>query len=161
MSEVVLTSARAEETLAIGRRLGWALACGHVVALVGPLGSGKTTLVKGVAEGAGVVDLRQVNSPTFVIINEYETTRERGALRIFHVDAYRLRGGSDLEALGFEELCVEGAVLVEWADRVGAVLPADLLTIRIAPVADEERTLTCTAAGAQAAALLEALAAGH
>ena len=61
----------------VGRRLGAALRSGDVLALVGPLGSGKTTLVKGMAAGAGVVDLRQVNSPTFVIVNEYEAHAAR------------------------------------------------------------------------------------
>lgn len=157
MNELVLTSDGVEATRAIGRRLGRALACGHVVALVGPLGAGKTTLVKGVAEGAGVARPREVTSPTFVLINEYETGPPASGMRLFHVDAYRLHGGDDLDALGFDEFCAEGAVLIEWADRVGSVLPADVLTIHLEPVSDHERRLICTAAGTRAGELLDQL----
>ncbi len=72
MSRIVLDSDGINATHVIGRRLGERLACGHVIALIGPLGSGKTTLVKGIADGARVPDVRQVNSPTFVIVNEYD-----------------------------------------------------------------------------------------
>ena len=139
-----------------GRRLGAALRPGDVVALIGPLGSGKTTLVKGVAAGAGVADLRQVNSPTFVIVNEYEGAGS-DPLRIYHIDTYRLRGPDDLEAIGFDEMCRTGAVLVEWADRVADLLPEDRLTIRLAAVDDETRRLDCHAGGPAAGRLLAGL----
>jgi len=159
MNETVLTSDGVAATLAIGRRLGRALARGYVVALIGPLGAGKTVLVKGIAEGAGVADLRQVNSPTFVIVNEYEAQapREGRPLRIFHIDAYRLRGAEDLAALGFDELCEEGAVVIEWADRVEGVLPAERMTIRIEPAGDEVRVLRCTANSPRLEAVLAVL----
>ena len=157
MNERVLTSDSVDGTRAIGRQLGQALTCGQVVALVGPLGAGKTTLVKGLAEGANVLRPREVNSPTFVLINEYETEPQRGGLRLFHVDAYRLHGGDDLDALGFDELCTEGAVLIEWADRVEDILPDDVLTIRLEPVGDIQRRLTCFATGAQSQQLLACL----
>lgn len=142
-----------QATQEIGRRLGAALCAGDVLALVGPLGSGKTTLVKGLAGGAGVHDLRQVNSPTFVIVNEYEAPQAK-TLHIFHIDVYRLRGSGDLEAIGFDEMCRTGAVLVEWADRVTDLMPEDCLQITIEPTGDNSRRLTCSAGGPNAQRLL-------
>ena len=126
---MVIDSQSILDTERFGRRLGAALRAGDLLALVGPLGSGKTTLVRYVAAGAGVADLRQVNSPTFVIVNEYDAATAGGPLRLYHVDAYRLRGGEDLAALGFDEMLARGAVLVEWADRVSDILPSARLTI--------------------------------
>ncbi len=142
-----------DATRQAGLRLGASLTCGDVVALVGPLGSGKTTLTRAVAEGAGVEDLRQVNSPTFVIVNEYMT---RTGLRIHHIDAYRLRDGADLEALGFEEMPETGAVILEWADRVEAVLPPDRLTLTLRPTGSTSRRLTLQSNGRRATRLLNA-----
>jgi len=161
MEELIINVENMEVTDRIGRRLGRVLTVGHVIGLIGPLGSGKTTLVKSIAAGAEVKDLRQVNSPTFVIVNEYEThpLGEKEPLRIHHVDTYRLRGGGDLEALGFDELCSTGAVIIEWADRVSDVLPADLLTIYLEPIGESQRRFRCQAGGANAAQLLAALAA--
>ena len=79
-------------TTAFGRRLADLLFPGTVIALVGPLGAGKTHLVRAVAEGLGIADSRVVSSPTFVLIQEYE-----GRLPIYHFDAYRLGGESDFE----------------------------------------------------------------
>jgi tRNA threonylcarbamoyladenosine biosynthesis protein TsaE len=145
------------DTHAIGRRLGAALAAGDVIALIGPLGSGKTTLVKGIAAGAGVVDLRQVNSPTFVIVNEYEAARLGDALQIYHIDVYRLRGSGDLEDIGFDEMCRTGAVIVEWADRAIDLMPADRLTVTIEPTSDTSRRFHCTAGGTNAARLADSI----
>jgi tRNA threonylcarbamoyladenosine biosynthesis protein TsaE len=158
MSRIVLNSDGIEATHRIGRCLGERLACGHVIALVGPLGSGKTTLVKGIADGARVPDVRQVNSPTFVIVNEYETAPGRSQLRIHHVDTYRLRGSDDLDALGFDEMCTQGAVIVEWADRVPELLPADRLAVEIAVLDDSQREFTFSAGGPSSAVLLAGLA---
>lgn len=158
MREMTSQSNSVEATQTIGRRLGAHLAAGNVIALIGPLGSGKTTLVKGIADGAGVADLRQVNSPTFVIVNEYEGTTGTRSLSIHHIDAYRLRGSRDLEALGFDEMLFSGAVILEWADRVADLLPADSLTIRLEPLSERGRRLICTAAGPTSEALLLAMA---
>ncbi len=103
-------------TEAFGRRLGGLLFPGAVVALIGPLGAGKTHLVRAVAAGLGVPDPRVVTSPTFVLIQEYA-----GRLPVYHFDAYRLRGENDFSDLGAHEYFEgEGVCLVEWADRVGA-----------------------------------------
>ena len=155
---ITIDIANLEATLAVGRRLGVALASGHVIGLIGPLGSGKTMLVKGLAAGAGVVDPRQVNSPTFVIVNEYEAGGRGGPpLRIYHVDTYRLGGSDELEALGFDEMCASGAVVIEWADRVADLLPADVLTVAIEPIDADRRRFHCWASGPAAQRLLTAL----
>lgn len=137
-ASVVIETCSAAETREAGRRLGAALAGGDVVGLVGELGAGKTQLTKGIAVGLGVADDRAVNSPTFVLTNEYE-----GRVHIFHLDAYRLRSAAELEALGFEEMCnAGGVVIVEWADRVRALMPPDTLWIELVPTGDETRQLT-------------------
>lgn len=114
-----LTTASVAETIAMGRRIGEQLSPGDVLALVGRLGAGKTHLAKGISLGLGVVDDRSVNSPTFVLVNEYD-----GRLPIHHIDAYRLTSADELAALGFEEMLAESCVvLIEWADRVVDALP--------------------------------------
>lgn len=120
-----LTTGSAAETRAVGSRLGTMAARGTVLALVGPLGAGKTQLAKGVAEGLGVTSV--VNSPTFVLMNEHA-----GRLRMFHVDAYRLDDPE--EALGaglLDERGADGVTVVEWADRLDGWLPAERLDIEI------------------------------
>jgi tRNA threonylcarbamoyladenosine biosynthesis protein TsaE len=138
MRIIELISESVEDTLAIGRTLGEGLRAGDVVAMVGCLGAGKTHLTKGIARGLGVTDDRVVNSPTFVLINEYE-----GRLHVCHVDAYRLHGEAELEALGFEEMCTAGGVvLVEWADRVPTAFGPETLWIEINVSGDTQRRLT-------------------
>lgn len=109
-----------QETIELGRRFGVSLRGGEVVALIGPLGSGKTHFMKGVAAGLESPDMSQVTSPTFVLVNEYEG--RGGELTIYHIDAYRLASVREFEALGFEDYCRPDAVVfIEWADKV---LPA-------------------------------------
>ena len=106
-----------EQTIEFGRRLGQKLERGDVLALVGPLGAGKTQLVKGLARGVGSDD--RVTSPTFKLVSEYD-----GRVKLYHIDAYRLQRAEDLLALGCEELFDgDGAAVVEWADRVEGALP--------------------------------------
>ena len=132
-----LRSKSVGETLEIGRAVGARLVAGDTVALVGILGAGKTHLVKGIAGGLGVTDERLINSPTFVLVNEYE-----GRLHVYHVDAYRLKTVPELEWLGFEEMCGSGGVVVvEWADRVAGAVDSLALWIELAIVGEEERVL--------------------
>ena len=148
-----LETASVEETLALGCRLGGALQPGDTIALIGTLGSGKTHFVKGVARGVDVPAEIVVNSPTFVPVNEYP-----GRLHLYHLDAYRLSGAEELEALGFEEMASHNsAVLVEWADRVHECLPEDHLRIEIEIVGDTARQFTIAAKGSQSTALLKTL----
>src|SRR6516225_10115652 len=113
-------------TQQLGRRLGERLFAGAVVALVGPLGAGKTHLARAVAEALGVPG-RAVSSPTFVLVQEYP-----GRLPIYHFDAYRLRGDAELFDLGAHEYMEgEGVCLIEWADRVAGCLPAAYLRLTL------------------------------
>lgn len=140
-----------QETIALGALIGAQLTPNAVIALVGTLGSGKTHLVKGIAQGNNAPNDTTVNSPTFVIVNEYP-----GDLHLYHIDAYRLSGTDELQALGFEEMCLSGgAVLVEWADKVTDALPEDHLSIAIEITSESSRQFTCLAHGEPASALLD------
>lgn len=137
MPELTFTTQSVEQTQALGRRLGELLQPGDVIALVGQLGAGKTYFVKGIAAGLGVDDDRQVNSPTFVLVNEYT-----GRVPVHHLDVYRLGEPEELTAIGFEEMCTsDGVVIVEWADRVREVLPERTVWVEIAVTGAEERAL--------------------
>ncbi len=111
MREVETRSA--DETEAEGERVGRTLQRGDLLLLVGPLGAGKTTFVRGLARGAGSTDA--VASPTFVLVRNY-----RGRVPLAHVDMYRLDRAPELRDLGIDELLDEGAVVVEWGDRLEA-----------------------------------------
>ena len=132
-----------DATTAFGRRLGELLFPGAVVALVGQLGAGKTHLARAIAEGLGVANPAAVNSPTFVLIQEYPAR-----LPIYHFDAYRLSGPREFAELGVDEYFHNaGVCLVEWADKVAATLPAEHLRIEIAIVDENRRRFALTASG--------------
>jgi tRNA threonylcarbamoyladenosine biosynthesis protein TsaE len=137
MSNVLVLVADLAATNAFGHRLGPLLFPGAVVALVGPLGAGKTHLVRAIAEGLGIADSRAVSSPTFVLIQEYDAQ-----LPIYHFDAYRLPGPAEFVALGVDEyFSGDGVCLVEWADRVEAALPAEHLRITIVVTGETSREM--------------------
>lgn len=138
-------------TQALGERLGRVLSAGSVVALRGPLGAGKTTLTQGVARGVGSDE--PVTSPTFVLMQIYES----GRLPLYHFDAYRLEGPDELLAIGVEDyLWGDGAVLMEWPERAGDLLPADHLEVMI-DFEGEGRRIEFKAGGAQSEKILEAM----
>ncbi|WP_053361398.1 tRNA (adenosine(37)-N6)-threonylcarbamoyltransferase complex ATPase subunit type 1 TsaE [Bacillus sp. FJAT-27251] len=111
-----------EDTQALSKRLAELLKPGDVIALEGDLGAGKTTFTKGLAEGLGIK--RNVNSPTFTIIKEYQ-----GRMPLYHMDVYRVDSSEDL---GFEEYFEgEGVTVVEWAHLIDAQLPEQLLTLHL------------------------------
>ena len=140
-------------TEALGRRLGALLFPGAVVALVGPLGAGKTHLARAVAAGLGVPDPRVVVSPTFVLIQEYA-----GRLPVYHFDAYRLPAESDFSDLGVHEYFEgDGVCLVEWADRVSGALPAERLRVELAVVGETARRAAIEGIGAGYEALVRNL----
>ena len=142
-----------DETMALGRRLGERLGPGDVVAMTGPLGSGKTTLTKGLAEGLGVPEPRWVTSPTFVLVHEYP-----GRVPVHHVDAYRLNGPDDAEALGIDELLFgDGVTIVEWADRIAEVLPEARLDIELAHDDGDRRRIVLRPRGERLEGLVEGL----
>ncbi len=127
-NSIDITTNSPSETIEFGHKLGSRLKGGEVIALCGPLGSGKTHLIKGIAAGAAGTEQTHVNSPTFVIVNEYT-----GRLDIYHIDAYRLDTVSEFEALGFDDFCYEhSVVLIEWADKIEAALEGiDYVRIRL------------------------------
>ena len=141
-------------TSAFGRRLADMLFPGAVVALIGPLGAGKTHLVRAVAEGLGVADSRAVSSPTFVLIQEYDAR-----LPIYHFDAYRLRAEGEFFDLGAHEYLQGGGVcLVEWADRVPGCLPAEHLRVTLAVTGERSRRAVVEGFGARYAEAVRRLA---
>jgi tRNA threonylcarbamoyladenosine biosynthesis protein TsaE len=157
-SPLRLTTRSAAATRALGRRLGEALRPGDVVALVGDLGAGKTQLVRGACEGAGV-DPGDVSSPTFAIVQTY-----RGRLPVHHADLYRLADLDELHAAGFMDLVgSDGALLVEWADRIGGWMPEERLVVRLAEVEDRphQRLVTLEPSGARHLELAQALTASR
>lgn len=148
-----LTSTSVSQTIEIGRRLGELLQANDIIGLTGGLGAGKTHFAKGLAAGLEVSDSQVVNSPTFVIINEYI-----GRLHIYHVDVYRLETCAELQALGFEEMCsADGVVLIEWADKIQDLLPPDVLSIELAATAANSRDLVLTDGGPRSKHLLSEL----
>jgi tRNA threonylcarbamoyladenosine biosynthesis protein TsaE len=132
-------SSSPEETAAIGRQLAGSLPDGGVVALVGPLGSGKTVFVKGLAAGLGL-PAHGATSPTFTLINEYE-----GRHPLVHVDLYRLTGEAEIADLGLEEYFDgPGIVAVEWAERADFLLPEETVTITFERLGPRKRKITVT-----------------
>ena len=108
--------------------------------MIGPLGAGKTYLVRAIAEGLGIADSRAVSSPTFVLIQEYAAR-----LPIYHFDAYRLRSDAEFHELGVQEYFAGGGVcLVEWADRVPGSLPAEHLRIELKVTGETSREALLT-----------------
>ena len=109
----------------LGFKLGRTLAPGTVVALSGPIGSGKTTLTKGIASGLGIEGI--VTSPTFTLINEYE-----GTVPVYHIDTYRLESVDEFEEIGGEELLYDkGVVIIEWSEKIASALPSEHVAVTI------------------------------
>jgi len=140
------------DTAALGAALGRLLPPGTTVALYGTLGAGKTRLAQALAEAQGV-DRRQVVSPTFVLIQEYQGRRP-----VHHIDAYRLATVDEYLDLGPEEYYAgEGLVLIEWADRVAEALPPERVDVQLEVVGPESRQFEITTHGAALAGVLPAL----
>lgn len=149
------TTRSARATFGLGRRLGGLLQPGDVVALVGELGAGKTQLVRGACEGAGVPE-SEVSSPSFAIVATYHGRR----LPVHHADLYRIADEDELYGTGFGDLVGgEGALLVEWADRIPSALPAERLTLTLShdAKAPSVRHVEIDGVGARHAALAQAL----
>lgn len=146
-----ISSSEAQTDL-LGSRLAAALETGAVVALIGNLGSGKTRLVRAVAE-ALEVERQEVASPTFVLVHEYE-----GRFPIYHFDAYRLETAGEFLNLGADEyMHSDGVCFIEWADRIATILPADHLCVTIAVTGETTREFQFFAAGPKSSRIVARL----
>ncbi len=125
-----------DQTRRLGARLGALLKTGDLVCLSGDLGSGKTTLVQGIAAGWGSLD--QVSSPSFVLVNVYRHPQGR---KLYHLDAYRLSNADEAEDLDLLGMLENGPMVVEWAERIQSALPAAHLWINLRWVDEEQRDM--------------------
>ena len=145
MKPISIEAKSLAETDALGGRLAQHLFPGAVVALIGGLGAGKTHLVRAIAQGLGIANPDVVNSPTFVLIQEYDAR-----LPIYHFDAYRLATEREFADLGAHEYFQgAGVCLVEWADKVPSCLPKERLEIRITITGEESRRFEVAGIGAR------------
>lgn len=136
--------------MGIGRRMAKNLQAGDILCLFGGLGSGKTVLTKGIAEGLGI-NKKKIISPSFVLIREHRKAR----LPLYHFDLYRLGRPKDIMLLGIEEyLYGDGVTVMEWADRLGPLLPDGYLKIELFVQDDSKRRLRFSAQGERAKELL-------
>lgn len=127
-----------EETIRLGREIGAALKPPVLVLLSGDLGSGKTTLTKGIASGMGAAPEEEVTSPTFTLVHKYE-----GDTRIYHVDLYRIEDLRDFETLGIEDFFSEEAVvIVEWPDRLKLQTDWPVVRIQLEHVSADTRRIS-------------------
>jgi tRNA threonylcarbamoyladenosine biosynthesis protein TsaE len=130
-------------TLKLGGKIGGKLQPGSVMALTGELGCGKTLLTRGIAEELGVPP-RHINSPTFVLVNEY-----KGRLPVFHLDMYQLNAAQAVE-LGITDYlnrARDGVMIIEWAERITPLLPVDVLKVGFEIIGDRKRKIVFTAEG--------------
>ena len=110
------------DTIEVGRKLASLLKPPQLLLLRGDLGTGKTTLVKGIAQALDAADADEVTSPTFTLVHEYEGTQDGKPVKLFHLDVYRLEGERQLETLGLDDLLTQDAlVLVEWGDKFKSI----------------------------------------
>jgi tRNA threonylcarbamoyladenosine biosynthesis protein TsaE len=148
---LVIQTNSTSETIRMGKRLGRLLQPGDVVALVGDLGTGKTQLIKGLAEGVGVGRATYVSSPSFALINEYP-----GRIPLYHIDLFRLESEKEAEGLGLEEYVRgNGVTAIEWADKISSLLPEELLWVKIHYGGEHSRTIEVTPKGKRYEKMIE------
>jgi tRNA threonylcarbamoyladenosine biosynthesis protein TsaE len=136
-------------------RLGGSLQTGDVICLQGDLGAGKTTFVQGIAHGWGSVD--SVSSPTFILVNIY---RRADGSQLFHMDAYRLDSTPEAEQLDLDSMLAQGALIIEWPERMGDLIPEERLWAKFEHIAEEERGMRFDARGKRHEDLLELIHGG-
>jgi tRNA threonylcarbamoyladenosine biosynthesis protein TsaE len=130
-----------EETVTFGRELAKQLRPPCLVLLEGELGSGKTTLVKGIVAGLGAAREAEVSSPTFTLVHEYGD-----ATKVYHVDLYRIESADDLATLGLEDSFHQNAVvLVEWGEKLSNIFPTPDFHIKLEHLGPEHRRITVEA----------------
>jgi tRNA threonylcarbamoyladenosine biosynthesis protein TsaE len=136
-----ITSHSVAETIGFGRRLGTLLQAGDLVLLVAPFGAGKTHLTKGIAAAFGVAE-DEVNSPSFVLINQYEADRAHGRIPIYHVDLYRIETPDELASIGLDDvIAADSLTIIEWAEHAADWLPHEHLLVTMAIVSENERQI--------------------
>jgi len=134
---VTRESRSVDETESIAAELAQSLQGGECIALHGELGAGKTQFVRGLVRGLGGAE-HSVSSPTFVLLNVYDS----GRVVVYHLDAYRVHGPEDFDAIGFGELLEQGGVVVvEWAERVKELLPPRSIAVRTTPLGGDLRSI--------------------
>ncbi len=132
--DFAVTTKNESETINLGVKIASSLKNGDVIALYGDLGSGKTRLVKGICLGLDVKQM--VNSPTFIIVNEYNSTKFHN---IFHFDLYRLKSEEEILAMGFDDYMKNrGIVIIEWPEHAERLLPPGTIKIHISHSVENE-----------------------
>jgi len=137
-SESTIETHGPEETEALGEKLASTLSGGEVVALIGDLGSGKTTFIRGLARGLGVEDPGSVRSPSYTLVVRYQ-----GPLPLLHLDAYFMQSFEDLKLCGIDDsLALEEVVAIEWGDKVCMELPSNTIRVLIEHLSQGRRTIS-------------------
>ena len=123
---MVFNSQSVDDTYFLARKFAQSISKGNVIALIGNLGTGKTTFTKGLAKALGI--LENVGSPTFKLVSEYVGTDSV----LYHIDAYRLEGSKDFLNIGGEEYLTteDGITVIEWADIIGDILDDDVIQVK-------------------------------
>jgi tRNA threonylcarbamoyladenosine biosynthesis protein TsaE len=133
------------DTVEVGRKLVTLLVPPQLLILRGDLGTGKTTLVKGIAQALDAAEPDEVTSPTFTLLHEYDGTREGKPIKLFHLDVYRLEGERQLDSLGLDELLTPDAlVLVEWGEKFKSIRKRSTGEIAITSAGGDARKITVT-----------------
>ena len=141
MAEEVITHS-AEETTSWGRQFAARLKAPIMVLLSGELGSGKTTLTKGIVSGLGAAREEEVTSPTFTLVHVYGQS-PRSPSKVHHVDLYRIENFRDFETLGMEDVFEQpGVLIVEWAERFPLRSPWPQIRVRLEHLDGDRRRLT-------------------
>ena len=152
MKAINVLSKSTDQTLELGEKLARHLRKGDIVCLEGDLGSGKTTLIKGIAKGLHIAP-EKVNSPTFVLMNAYH-----GRLPLYHFDLYRLEAIHEISSIGYEEfLYGDGVAVIEWAERLGQLTPKEYLRIELAHKGENQRLIKIFPAGTRYSQLVDSL----
>jgi tRNA threonylcarbamoyladenosine biosynthesis protein TsaE len=133
------------DTIEVGRKLVKLLKPPQLLILRGELGTGKTTLVKGIAEALDAAEPDEVTSPTFTLLHEYDGALDGKPVKLYHIDVYRLEGERQLETLGLDELLTPDAlVLVEWGDKFKSIRKKATGEIAISSTGGDARKITVT-----------------
>lgn len=132
---LTFTTHSAEETIALGEKIGNLLKKGDVIAMQGTLAAGKTTITKGIAKALGISDT--ITSPTFCLISEYS-----GKMPLYHMDVYRLEGSEDFINLGTDDMIYgDGVSIIEWSEKIMDQLPKKTILLKITPLTGDQRKI--------------------